>query len=67
MYYPNRRERRKALFAPEHKQNNRSRSRGRGLALAPRYTEEEINAKGITTIERLRRMRCLKNIKLTYA
>ena len=67
MYYPNRRERRKELFAPEHKQNNRSRGLGRGLSLAPRYTQDEINAKGITTIERLRRARSLKNIKLTYA
>ena len=46
-------------------QNNHKPFSKQNVSLFPKYSEDEIKEKGITTIERLRRKRSLKNIK-TY-
>lgn len=66
MGYPsNRRERRADMFGKYKKKNNRRRTRGRRIALAPAYSQDEIDA-AQTSVERARRQRALRNIQSPY-
>lgn len=57
----NRRDRRAALRGDKLK-NNRKETRARLVHPAPKYTAKEI-AEAPTSVERARRMRCVKNIR----